>query len=116
MVLINSKISTLKISVTNICRFRYFADFYTTLSGSIFACIYFWEPKKLYFVSTYFCECQVFENSASTYFCEWQVYENFEFINLAPKKKEQEKDSWIKGHSANVSVKINGKTKVVDWF
>ena len=102
MVLINSKISTLKISVTNICRFRYFADFYTTLSGSIFACIYFWEPKKLYFVSTYFCE--------------WQVYENFEFINLAPKKKEQEKDSWIKGHSANVSVKINGKTKVVDWF
>ena len=44
-------------------------------------------------MSTYFRECQVFENSASTYFCEWQVFENFEFINLAPKKKEQEKDS-----------------------
>ena len=43
---------------------------------------------------------------ASTYICKWQVFENFEFLNFSPK----EKDSWIKGYSANVSVKINGKS------
>ena len=36
----------------------------------------------LYFTSTYFCECQVFEN--------------FEFLNLSSKEKE----SWIKRYSA----------------
>ena len=60
---------------------------------------------------------------ASTYFCEWQVFENLDFPNFSPK----EKDSWIEGCPANVSVKINGKTSssrftliyywsVIDWF
>ena len=37
----------------------------------------------------------------STYFCEWQFFENFDFINSTAKKKEKEKDSWIKGHAAH---------------
>ena len=44
-----------------------------TLSILIFACTYFCELKKSYFVSTYVCE--------------WQAFENFEFINFRPKEK-----------------------------
>ena len=44
-----------------------------TLSVLIFAGIYFCELKKSYFVGTYFCK--------------WQVFENFEFIDFRPKEK-----------------------------
>ena len=59
----------------------------------------------------------------STYFCEWQVFENFDFINSTAKKKEQEKDSWMKGHAAHFLSRStqrqagnDGKTVAIDWF
>ena len=44
------------------------------------------------------------------YFREWQIFENFEFLNFRPRGKRIRKKQLIKEHSANVSVKINGKT------
>ena len=50
----------------------------------------------------------------STYICKWKVFQNFKFINFSPKEKIR-KDSWIKRHLANVSVKINRKTGRLCW-
>ena len=44
------------------------------------------------------------------YFREWQIFENFEFLNFRSREKRIRKKQLIKEHSANVSVKINGKT------
>ena len=43
-------------------------------------------------------------------FREWQIFENFEFLNFRSREKRIRKKQLIKEHSANVSVKINGKT------
>ena len=44
------------------------------------------------------------------HFREWQIFENFEFLNFRSREKGIRKKQLIKEHSANVSVKINGKT------
>ena len=52
-----------------------------------------------------------FEHFTSTYFCKWQVFENFKFMNFSPKGKRIRKRQLNQvGHSAKVSVKINGTT------
>ena len=44
-------------------------------------------------------------------FWQLQVFENIMFTNFSPIEKRIKKCSWIRWHSANVSVKINWKTR-----